>query len=145
MAPPELARDAPRLYVAHPLVVRFRPILRHELGAAIFYRRDRRLRQLTRINVPLIGQHRLDHDAGAVAERLLDFLILDLKQQPLRLDVGHYLFARLKAIEAAIFRRHVFGVGHAALRIHQHEKFDAVSARDLVVVEIMRPGDLHRA
>src|SRR3546814_6115804 len=45
--PPELARDAPRLDVAHPLEVGLLPVLRHEHGLAGLDRLDRRSEEHT--------------------------------------------------------------------------------------------------
>ena len=67
MAPPELARDAPRLDVLHPAEELLAPALGHERHAAVARRRDRRLGELLGIGVPLLGQERLDRHAAAIA------------------------------------------------------------------------------
>ena len=67
MAPPELARDAPRLDVLHPAEELLAPALGHELHAAVARRRDRRLGELLGVGVPLLGQERLDRHAAAIA------------------------------------------------------------------------------
>ena len=145
VTPPELARDAPRLDIAHPLEISLRPALRDDLHRAVFDGLDRRLRHLFGVDVPLVRKHRLDDDTRAIAERLLDLLVFDALQQTKRFDVGDHLLARFKAVEAAILRWHVLGVGHAAFCIHQDVEWQIVCTRDFVVVEIVRAGDLHRA
>src|SRR5260221_14059336 len=68
MAPPELARDAPVLNIAHPRKVGVLPELRMESGVAVLDRFDRTAGQRFSIRAglvdgdePLIGEHRLDH------------------------------------------------------------------------------------
>ena len=56
MAPPELARDAPVLDVAHPVEVRLRPVLGDEADAAGFDGRDRRLGERLDLHEPLVGE-----------------------------------------------------------------------------------------
>src|SRR5665647_2665241 len=67
MAPPELARDAPGLDVFHPVEISILPILWDELGLAVAHRGNRRLRQFLGVDVPLVGQERLDHHIRAIA------------------------------------------------------------------------------
>ena len=69
VAPPDLARDAPGLDVLHPVEERRLPLLRHETVRRSRTAVDRRLRQRLGVDVPLIGEIRLDHRAGAVAMR----------------------------------------------------------------------------
>ena len=69
MAPPDLPRDAPGLDVLHPVEERRFPLRRHEHGFALAHGGDRRLRQRLGVDVPLIGEKRLEHGAGAVAVR----------------------------------------------------------------------------
>ena len=78
MPPPELAADAPGLDVAHPLVIRLRPVLGHELRLAALDGGNRRLRKGCCVYIPLVRQIGLDDDLAAVAEGLHDQLVLDL-------------------------------------------------------------------
>src|SRR5690606_39294570 len=96
MAPPELARDAPWLNVAHPLEEGAGPCLRLETGSPLFDRFDRGLRQRRRVDVPLLGQVRLDRNAATIAVGDLVDVPLDLLEQPLRLHVGDDALARLE-------------------------------------------------
>ena len=80
--PPELARDAPGLDIAHPLEIGLRPVLRREFRLAALDGVDSRLRKSLGVDVPLVGQIGLDHHPGPVAERLRDELVLNLPEQP---------------------------------------------------------------
>ena len=82
MAPPDLARDAPGLDIVHPIEERRLPLRRHEHGLALAHRGDRRLRQRLGVDVPLIGEKRLEHRAGAVAVRHHMRRRLDLVEKP---------------------------------------------------------------
>ena len=81
MAPPELARDAPRLDVLHPVEIGLLPVLRHEVGLALAHRGDGVDRQRLGVDVPLVGEERLDHHVGAVAVRHHVRVRLDLVDQ----------------------------------------------------------------
>ena len=98
-----------------------------------FHRFQRGAGDLGGVHEPLVGQHRLDHDLGAVAEGLHDRFVFDEgnpsqrgvnpplptsspSSRRLRSSVGHHRqtlggdvgddpFARLKPVEAAIGRR----------------------------------------
>ena len=103
MAPPELARDAPRLDVLHPGEIGVLVLLRHELGAALADRRDRRLGQHLGVHPPLVGQVRLDDDElRLLVVRHHDLLVLDVIEDAERLESASDLLARLEAVEAAI-------------------------------------------
>ena len=174
MAPPELARDAPRLDIVHPLIVGLGPVFGDEFRLAGLHRLDRRFRERLRIHIPLVGEHGFDDDAGAVAERLHDLLVFDLNHQAFGVDIGDDALPRLEAIQPAIFVRHeidavhirriglaallhqllrfrrFLGVGravvaHGAFHVHEPIHGNVVALGDLIVVEVMTAGDLHRA
>ena len=137
------------------------------------HRLDRRLGQRLGVDIPLVGQHRLDHQPRAVAERLHDHLVLDRDHQALGVDVGDHRLARVVAVEPAIFLGHevervdLFRARRRAARdrdgalggllvgrpvaahvrgaVHQPVHRDAVALRDAIVVEVVRAGDLDRA
>ena len=167
--------------------------LGQNFNPAITHRLQRRGDDFVRVNKPLIGQHRLNHHFGAVAERLHDGFILHQGHQlggllPLCIGegvLGHHrqtfagdvidnFLARLKTIHAAIGIRHhihggnfclvkaLFAIGDAlgggrllriglsirpqiGLCVHQIIHRNAGAFGDLIVVEIMRPGDFDRA
>ena len=54
---------------SQPFEIGLLPVLRHEPGPALAHRRERRLGQRLGVDVPLVGQPRLDDRVGAVAVR----------------------------------------------------------------------------
>ena len=205
VAPPELARDAPRLDVLEPVEIDLGVALGQDLRLAVAHGIERGAHDLRGVDEPLVGQHRLDHNLGAIAEGLHDRLVLDQRHEPrlggaaaflgglalgglgaeARVVFGHHdcqallgdvcdhRFARLEPIEPAILVRHEvervglhdrnlgtfrhvlrarggLGIGgavgaHRALGVHKAIHRDAAALGDLVVVEVVRSGDLHRA
>ena len=83
------------------------------------------LRRLEAIHAAILVRHKIDG---------VDLVLVRLTA---RLDDGHGLF-RLAGIGLAV-------VTHAALGIHQAVERNVVAAGDLIVVEVVGPGDLHRA
>src|SRR5471032_907875 len=89
-------REMHQSYVVQPLVVGAAPVFRHELDLAVGHFFQRRFgdrfageesalrRRLAHGDEPLVGQHRLDDDAGAVAARHHQLVRLDLFQQAQR-------------------------------------------------------------
>src|SRR5258708_30767053 len=102
MTPPELARDRPRLDVAHPLEEGVLPALRHERRLAALDRRDRRLREFRGVAIPLIGEPRLDHDLRAVAIRHHVGVRLALLATTGGFDVGEEARARREPLDRSI-------------------------------------------
>ncbi len=105
MAPPELARDAPRLDVLHPVEIGLLPVLRHEVRLAFAHRGDGLDRQRLGVHVPLVGEERLDHHIGAVAVRHHVRVRLDLVEEARHLQPLDDRLARLEAIEAVQLHR----------------------------------------
>ena len=66
VAPPELAGHAPGLDVLEPIEIGLLPVLRDELGLAVAHRGERGLSERLGVDVPLVGQPRLDdrHSSG---------------------------------------------------------------------------------
>ena len=143
MAPPELARDAPGLDVAHPLEVGRGPLLRHEDGLALLHRGDGGLGELGRVDVPLIRQPGLDDHIRPVAMGHRQVMRLDLLDQPRRLEILHHLLARRLAGEAAIGRRHI--VVQPRIGIEDVDHLQPMAPADLEIVEVMGRRDLDRA
>ncbi len=81
MSPPDLARNAPGLNVAHPFVIGVLPLLRNELGLALLHRGNRRAGQTLCIHEPLVHKPGLDDDARAVAIRHGHVVVFDLFQK----------------------------------------------------------------
>ena len=99
MPPPKLARNTPGLDIVHPLEIGFVPIGRHEFGRAAFYRFNRRFRHSLGIDIPLVGQPRLNHLIGAVAIRHHMRIRLDFIDQPQPFQRRNNFLARLIAVK----------------------------------------------
>ena len=67
MSPPDLTRDAPVLYVAHPVEVGALPVIRYETNPPIFDSANGRCSERGGPHEPLICQVRLHHSIRAVA------------------------------------------------------------------------------
>ena len=73
--------------------------LGQDAGAAVAHRRQRRAGERRGVDVPLVGQERLDRDLGAVAVRDGVGLGVDAVEPALLLGEGHDQLARLVAVE----------------------------------------------
>jgi hypothetical protein len=142
VAPPELARDAPRLDVLHPVGVDLRPPLGHEARPAVAHGLERRVGHALYFEEPLLGHERLDDPLAAVAVRHLVAVLLHLADQAELLERGHDLLARLEAVEAgeaARVRCHL-----AVEADHDHLR-ESVPHPDLEVRRVVRGRHLYRA
>ena len=140
VAPPELARDAPRLDVLEPAEVIRRKALRHEARLPRAHGSERGLRQLCGVDVPLVGQPRLDRNARTITMRHCMRGRLDLGEQALRREIGDDFHARGEAVHAAIGGRHLRVVGRRAIddvavRVEHVDLREIVALADLEVVE----------
>ena len=95
--------DAPRLDGLHPMEVGVLPVLGHEHGAAALHRVDGRLRQGLGVDIPLVGEERLDDDIRAVAVRHGVDVRLDLFDQPRSFELRNDGLARGEAIQTVQF------------------------------------------
>ena len=160
MTPPDLARDAPVLDVAHPFEIGVFPVVGHKADAAVFHRLDCRFRQRLDLDVPLIGEKRFDNGAGAVAARHHQFVVLDFFQQAGGVEVGDDLLARLETVHADVTWRNqlafvflVFanrGVGgedvdQPAVNLFADGELVAVALPHAIVIEVVRRGDFDAA
>ena len=166
VAPPQLARNAPVLDVVDPVVIGGEPLAGHEahlLRRAAVRRHESRVdrfeaelldrlarkermrgrRGLGQRHEPLVGQHRLDHLAGAAAARHHHLVRLLRHQQPRGGEIGQHGLARDVAIEPAILRRRV--VVHRRVEMEDRDRREPVPLSDLPVVEVMRRRDLDGA
>ena len=140
MAPPELARDAPGLDVAHPFEIGVLPQPRHEARAPVLDRRDRGLGQGLGVAIPLVGEIGLERRARAIAVRDAVAVLLDPLQQAQGLERGHDLAARLEPVEPAECLRGV-GVDPAQL-VQDRDRLQRMAPPDLEIVEIVGGRDL---
>ena len=160
MAPPELARDAPGLDVLHPVEIGLLPVLRHEPGAAGLHRGDRRRGELLGVDVPLVGEERLDRHVAAVAVRDHVGVRLDLLDEARRLEPLDDPLARREAVDAVqvaasrrvrASRRQPLEEGRVVAQIELRLDVEDVDLRqvvppaDLEIVEVVRRRDLDRA
>lgn len=155
VAPPQLARDAPVLDVVQPLVVGVDPLLGHQLDLAALHRVQRHLGdraagearaiggRLAHGDEPLVGQHRLDDDAGAIAARHHQRVLLHLGQQAQRFQVHHDALAGFEAVLPAIGGGR--GVGDLRLQRQHRDLRQVVALADGVVVEVVARGHLDHA
>jgi len=140
-------------WIVHPLVVGVDPVLGHELDFAAAHRLDglfgNRLALGARLghgHEPLVGQHGLDHLAGAGAARHHQLVLLDLDQQAVCVQLGDQVLAGLEPVQVAVGLGDLGQVRHH-LRV-QGEDGDhgqAVAQANLVVVGVVRGRDLDDA
>ena len=159
MAPPELTRDAPGLDVFHPVEIRFLPILGDESGLAFAHRGDCRFRQFFRVDVPLVGQKRLDHHVRTVAVRDDVRLRLDFLDQAFFFEPGKDGLAcgeaihplhRQRRVEVGRFRHAGDEVGiilqlKLGFGVEDIDQRQVMPFADLEIVEVVRRRDLDRA
>ena len=109
----------------------------------VLYRFDRGLGESLGIDVPLVGQPRLDDRARAVAVGHGVDVRLHLFDQALGLQIGEHARTRLHPVEAAIGLRR--GVVDPGLGVEHVDDVEVVAAAHLEIVEVVGRGDLHRA
>ncbi len=143
VAPPQLAADAPVLDVVHPVAIGVDPVRRHEGNRTVLDQLQATTRQLVHLHEPLVGQIGLDHLAGTVAARHLQLVRLGLDQHAQVFQFAQHGLARFVAVHALEAFGRVF-----IQRRHRGEQVDhrqAVAHAHLVIVEIVRRGDLDHA
>lgn len=96
------------LNIAHREVHIF-VLLRHELNITVFNGFDCWLGQHVRAHVPLVGQHRLDHHAAAIAVRDGQVVRFDLFQQAEGVNCRNNGFTRREAFQFLELRRDLAG------------------------------------
>src|ERR1019366_3481169 len=99
MAPPQLARDAPVVNVAHPLEIRLGVILRDELDFAVFNGFDGSVGERLNLHEPLRREPRLDDGLAAIALAQRDDVILRADQEAAFFEVFEHLLACLETVE----------------------------------------------
>ena len=117
-------------------------------GPAVADRVDRRLRKRLRIDIPLVGEPRLDHRARTVAEWRGDHPLLDLFESAFLLQQLDNALARLEAVEAEQFVGNPAALHDARLRIEHVEHLGGLESgalADFEIVEVVARGDLDRA
>ncbi len=160
MPPPQLPRDTPRLDILHPVEEGLLPRLGHDLDRARPHRLDRGLRQGRRIDIPLVGQPRLDHHARAIAigrlDRtrlgfMLDAVLVDMRdEEALGLQPRDDRLARLRRGQPEQFGRdqpigHLDDLRPGIEHVEHLARLDPRPLADLEVVEVVPRRDLDRA
>ncbi len=143
MPPPQLARDAPRTNVLHPIEVHPPVVARDDPHPLLEDRGDRRLGELLHAHEPLQRDQRLDALPGAV--RVGDLVLVGLlaHDAAFRPQRRHHRRARLHHREPreALAR---LG-GHAPVLTDHRDLVEFVALADLEVVGVVRGGDLQLA
>ena len=160
VAPPELAGDAPVLDVSHPGEVHVLVLLRDEGDAAVLDCLDCRLGEGLRPYVPLAGEVRLDGHSAPVTVRLHHDVVLDLLEETKLLKFLDDEIARLVAVKPAELLGDVAVIDVRGLAVdvvdlglvhdpgvlgEDVDHGERVALPDLVIVEVVRRGDLHAA
>ncbi len=143
VSPPQLARDAPRPDVAHPVEIDALPLLGDDPHLVALDDLDRRLRELVHAAEPLQGDQRLDALAGAVREGHR-VRVLPLAADPALIAQGGD--DRLPGIgdaETGEALARVFG--HAPVLADDGDLVEAVAAAHLEVVDVGARSDLEGA
>ncbi len=150
MSPPQLARDAPVLNVVQPLVVGVDPVLGMELDLAGSDTFQRLLGDALAVvtgfahgDEPLVGEHRFDDHAGAVAARYFEFVLLGFLEHACGFEIGDDLFACNETIQALILLGRMFV--DLCIQCEDGDHLQLVTLSHRIVVEVMRRSDFHHA
>ncbi len=142
MPPPELAGDAPVVYVLHPVDIGLGEALGHEPDRPVVHDADRFLRQRLHLHEPLRGDERLDVVVAAVAGADVVGIRLGLDEVALLLQIADDRPAALVAVHAVV-RSAVFVDG--AVVGNDADDLKVVAQTHLKVVGVVRGRHLHRA
>ncbi len=143
VAPPQLARDAPRADVVEPVEVALALALGMDADPAVLDRGDRRPGQLLHLHEPLERDQRLDPLARALRVRHLVRVGLGAVDPALFAQRGDDGVARLERGHA---REALAGGGrHAPVLADHGQLLEPVLAADLEVVGVVAGRDLQRA
>ncbi len=142
MSPPQLARDAPVVNVAHPLEVGLGVILRHELDVAVLDHFDGAVGQRLNLHEPLRRKPRLDDGLAAIAFSQRDNVVLRADQKAASFKIFEHLLPRFEAVQSLV-RTGV--LVHLRDFVHHVNLRQVVAQAGLEIVGIVRRRDLHRA
>ncbi len=142
MSPPQLARDAPVVNVAHPLEIRFGVVLGDKLDLALLDGCDGAVGQRLDLDEPLRRQARLDDGLAAVALAERHNVIFRADQEAACLQICQNFLPRLEAVEAFV-RAGV--LVHLRDFVHHVDLRQVVAQAGLEVVGIVRGRNLDRA
>ena len=108
MPPPQLARDAPVMNIAHPLEVRLGVLFRRKSDKTLLDRGNRRVGERLNPDKPLRREQRLNHGFAAVALADGVHMVAHPGQQILRFQIGQNPLPRLRSDPGRhkLLRRH---------------------------------------
>ena len=126
------------------------PGLGHDADVTRLGRRDHAFGQRLDVDIPLVGQPRLDHHLAAVAKGGGDDAVLDLDQRALGLQPRDHCRSRREPIEPeqVVGDKVVLRLADMRLAIEHVEHpgwLETGALADLEIVEVMARRDLHRA
>src|ERR1700756_5279540 len=102
VAPPQLARDAPVMDVAHPLEIGATVVLRDELDLPLLDHFNRPVGQRLDLYEPLRREPRLDDAATALALRQGDDIILGAHEEAAALQILEHTLPSLEAVQSLV-------------------------------------------
>jgi len=141
MAPPDLPGDAPVADVVHPAVIGVVPGLGVDVDPPVAHRRHRLVGQGPHRDEPLLGGGGFGDGLAAIAVADPVLVGFDLLQEALFLQVGDDLLAAGEAIEAGVLAGQFV---HHPVAVDDLEAGQVVAVAELVVVAVMRGGNLER-
>ena len=142
MAPPQLARDAPVVDVAHPLEVRLGVLFGRKADVALLHRGNGLVGERLNPDKPLRREQRLNHGLAAVALADGVHVVAHPCQQLLRFQIGQNPLPRLVAIETGI---RAGGGIHVRRLVHHADRRQALALPQGEIVGVVRGRHLDRA
>jgi len=140
VAPPELPADGPVALLAQPVQITLGVTRGNDLHAGVGHGVHGRLGKIVHLDKPLVGQERLDGRLRAVGVCQVDLAIFHPDEQPLALEVGHHVAARLQHRLTRVWTGVL--VEHA-VKAEDVDQGQAMAQADFVVVGVVGRGDLH--
>ena len=156
-----MARDTPWLDILHPVEVGFFPRLRHDIETAIRLALagglDGWLGKRFGVDIPLVGQPRLNHLARTVAKGCLDDAVFYLFKQAQGVQcrnhhlacVGRFALDAKAVLPDILCRNEAIGGLHNATFAIKHVEhvagLEPCALADFEVVEVMPRCDFHGA
>ena len=142
MAPPQLARDAPVVNVAHPLEVGLLVLLRRKADVTFFDGSDGHVGERLNLDEPLRGQRALDDVARAFAATDGVGVLLDFDELAARFQIGDDAFACDVAVQSRVVASCCVQVRRV---VHHIDGRKIVALAECEVVRIVCGCDLHCA
>mmetsp|Transcript_4317 Transcript_4317/g.13038 ORF Transcript_4317/g.13038 Transcript_4317/m.13038 type:complete len:389 (-) Transcript_4317:621-1787(-) len=142
MAPPELSRDAPVVYLLHPPPVDLLEPLRYDADRPGLDGLQSRLCEGFRPDEPLLRHHWLNDLATPLRPRNPGDVLFGFDCDVFPLQVGPQRLSALKTIQPSVLAT---DLTHARVLVHNVDRFKSVRLANVVVVHIVAGSDLERA